>query len=76
MAFSGLRRGEACGQRWSETNLDTHLLSISSQLVQNGWEVEASGPKTDTGSRVVALDDDTVDILKRHREWQDKAREK
>ncbi len=24
IAFRGLRRGEACGQPWSETNLDTH----------------------------------------------------
>ena len=76
IAFRGLRRGEACGQPWSETNLDTHFLTVSSQLVQEGWEVEASDPKTDSGSRVVALDDDTVEVLKRHRERQGKAREK
>lgn len=76
ITFRGLRRGEACGQPWSETNLDTHSLTVSSQLVQDGWEVEASDPKTDSGYRVVALDDDTVDVLKRHRERQDKAREK
>lgn len=33
IAFRGLRRGEACGQPWSETNLDTHSLTVSSQLV-------------------------------------------
>ncbi len=71
IAFRGLRRGEACGQPWSETNLDTHSLTVSSQLVQDGWEIEASDPKTDSGYRVVALDDDTVDVLKRHRERQD-----
>ncbi|MFH9069674.1 tyrosine-type recombinase/integrase [Streptomyces alboflavus] len=71
IAFRGLRRGEACGQPWSETNLDTHSLTVSSQLVQDGWEVEASDPKTDSGYRVVALDDDTVTVLKRHREQQD-----
>ncbi|MET7289066.1 tyrosine-type recombinase/integrase [Streptomyces sp. NPDC005573] len=75
IAFRGLRRGEACGQPWSETNLDTHFLTVSSQLVQDGWEVEASDPKTDSGSRVVALDDDTVDVLKHHRERQETARE-
>ncbi|MFE3047686.1 tyrosine-type recombinase/integrase [Streptomyces albidoflavus] len=76
IAFRGLRRGEACGQPWSETNLDTHSLTVSSQLVQDGWEIEASDPKTDSGYRVVALDDDTVNVLKRHRERQDEAREK
>ncbi|WP_066950774.1 tyrosine-type recombinase/integrase [Streptomyces lushanensis] len=75
IAFRGLRRGEACGQPWSETNLDAHSLTVSSQLVQDGWEVEASDPKTDSGYRVVALDDDTVNVLKRHRERQDADRE-
>ncbi|MFI1783514.1 tyrosine-type recombinase/integrase [Streptomyces rubiginosohelvolus] len=75
IAFRGLRRGEACGQPWSETNLDTHFLTVSAQLVQDGWEVEASDPKTDSGSRVVALDDDTVDVLKHHRERHESARE-
>ncbi len=71
IAFRGLRRGEACGQPWSETNLDTHSLTVSSQLVQDGWEIEASDPKTDSGYRVVSLDDDTVEVLKQHRERQD-----
>ncbi|MEV8307235.1 site-specific integrase [Streptomyces flavidovirens] len=75
IAFRGLRRGEACGQPWSETNLDTHSLTVSSQLVQDGWEIEASDPKTDSGYRVVALDDDTVDVLKRHRERQEADRD-
>ncbi|MFC8863112.1 tyrosine-type recombinase/integrase [[Kitasatospora] papulosa] len=76
IAFRGLRRGEACGQPWSETNLDTHSLTVSSQLVQDGWDIEASDPKTDSGYRVVALDDDTVDVLKRYRERQGQDREK
>ena len=75
IAFRGLRRGEACGQPWSETNLDAHSLTVSSQLVQDGWEVEESDPKTDSGFRVVALDDDTVDVFKRHRERQEADRE-
>ncbi|WP_371776986.1 tyrosine-type recombinase/integrase [Streptomyces sp. NBC_01438] len=76
IAFRGLRRGEACGQPWSETNLDTHSLTVSSQLVQDGWDIQASDPKTDSGYRVVALDDDTVDVLKRYRERQGQDREK
>jgi len=75
IAFRGLRRGEACAQPWSETNLDDHSLTVSAQLVQDGWEVETSEPKTDSGFRVVALDDDTVNVLKQHREQQDADRE-
>jgi integrase len=75
IAFRGLRRGEACAQPWSETNLDDHSLTVSAQLVQDGWEVETSEPKTDSGFRVVTLDDDTVNVLKRHHEQQDADRE-
>lgn len=71
IAYRGLRRGEACGQPWSETNLDRHSLTVTGQLVQDGWEVEASEPRTDSGFRVVALDDDTVDVLERHRKQQE-----
>ncbi len=70
IAFRGLRRGEACGQPWSETNLDQHSLTVTGQLVQDGWEVESSEPKTDSGFRVVALDDDTAGVLERHRKQQ------
>lgn len=75
IAFRGLRRGEACGQPWSETDLDTHSLNVTSQLVQDGWEVETSEPKTDSGHRTVALDDDTVDVLRHHRKQQSADRE-
>lgn len=75
IAFRGLRRGEACGQPWSETNLDRHSLTVTGQLVQDGWDVEASEPKTDSGFRVVALDDDTVTVLERHRKQQAADRE-
>ncbi|MEU9712910.1 tyrosine-type recombinase/integrase [Streptomyces sp. NPDC047967] len=71
IAFRGLRRGEACGQPWSETNLDRHSLTVTAQLVQDGWEVEESEPKTDSGFRVVALDDDTAGVLERHRKQQE-----
>ncbi|MFG2676182.1 tyrosine-type recombinase/integrase [Streptomyces sp. NPDC048445] len=70
IAFRGLRRGEACGQPWSETNLATHSLTVSAQLVQDGWDVETSEPKTDSGFRVVALDDDTIEVLEHHRAQQ------
>lgn len=75
VAFRGLRRGEACGQRWTDTNLDAGLLTVAKQLVVNGWEVYEDDPKTDAGARTIALDSDTVQALKQHRAQQDKDRE-
>ncbi|MHB9753207.1 site-specific integrase [Streptomyces sp. BYX5S] len=75
IAFRGLRRGETCGQKWTDTNLDAGLLTVAKQLVVDGWEVYEDDPKTDAGARTVALDSDTVQALKRHRAQQDKERE-
>lgn len=74
VAFRGLRRGEACGQRWTDTHLEAGLLAVAKQLVVNGWEVYEDDPKTDAGARTIALDSDTVQALKRHRAQQDKDR--
>ncbi|MFJ1897631.1 site-specific integrase [Streptomyces sp. NPDC088115] len=74
VAFRGLRRGEACGQRWTDTYLDAGLLTVAKQLVVNGWEVYEDDPKTDAGARTIAPDADTVQALTRHRAQQDKDR--
>ncbi|MFI7018669.1 site-specific integrase [Streptomyces sp. NPDC050164] len=74
IAFRGLRRGEACGQKWTDTNLDAGLITVAEQLVVEGWEVYADDPKTDAGARTIALGSDTVQALKRHRAQQNKDR--
>ncbi|WP_331452720.1 site-specific integrase [Streptomyces sp. SS162] len=76
IAFRGLRRGEACGQKWTDTHLDAGLITVAKQLVVDGWEVYEDDPKTDAGARTIALDGDTVEVLRRHRARQDEEREK
>ncbi|WP_329314403.1 site-specific integrase [Streptomyces sp. NBC_01262] len=76
IAHRGLRRGEACGQPWSETRLDSGSVTVSSQLVPEGADVEESTPKTASGFRIVALDDGTTAALKTHRARQEAEREK
>jgi integrase len=60
LAFRALRRGEAAGLRWAEVDLDTGTLTVSRQLVQLGWRVDAGQPKSDAGDRTVALDAGTI----------------
>jgi integrase len=74
IAFRGLRRGEACGQRWTDTHLDDGRITVAKQLVVSGWEVYEDDPKTDAGARTIALDSKTVQALTRHRVQQDKDR--
>ncbi|MEO3750823.1 tyrosine-type recombinase/integrase [Streptomyces sp. B6B3] len=63
IAFRGLRRGEACGLRWVDHSVAAQSLTIATQLVQDGWEIYEGAPKTDHGVRIVALDDETAQLL-------------
>jgi integrase len=66
VALRGLRRGEVCGLREDDLNLDNAQLTVRTQRVQIGWDVEDGNPKTDAGHRVVALDAATVAVLRGH----------
>ncbi|MEV8014985.1 tyrosine-type recombinase/integrase [Streptomyces sp. NPDC086554] len=74
IAFTGLRRGEACGLRWADCDLEAAALQIRSQIVQLGWKVETGVPKSDAGERTIALDTATVAVLAAHRRRQMKQR--
>lgn len=67
VAFRGLRRGEAVGLPWVDVDLDGALLTVSQQIVQVGWATEEEAPKTSSGVRSVALDAETVAVLRAQR---------
>ncbi|RSN07375.1 site-specific integrase [Nonomuraea sp. WAC 01424] len=70
IALRGLRRGEACGLRWKEVDLNGHSLTVNWQLVQLAWQVHEGTPKTDASVRTIALDSDTAQVLRAHRQQQ------
>ncbi|HEU0130300.1 MAG TPA: site-specific integrase [Mycobacteriales bacterium] len=78
-ACCGLRRGEVCGLRWSDIDLDggdafgPHL-RVRQQLVDVDYAISFSEPKTAKSRRVVALDETVVAVLRRHRTRQRKDR--
>lgn len=63
ITFRGLRRGEACGLRKTDRNRTQKALPIATQLVLDGREVIEHAPKTDSGERIVVLDDYTDEVL-------------
>lgn len=67
---AGLRRGEVCGLRWVDVDLEGGSLRVAQQLVSVGGRVMVGEPKTARGARVVALDADTVAVLRDHRRAQ------
>lgn len=74
IAFRGLRRGEACGLPWSETDLTHQTITITAQITQVGWAAEHGEPKSDASGRVVVLDNDTTEVLRAHLNRQNTAR--
>jgi integrase len=76
VACTGLRRGEACGLRWIDVDLDARMISPAKQRVQNGWEVLETDLKSDASERDVGLADQVVAALQAQREWQQDARER
>ncbi len=70
IAHRGLRRGEAVGLPWTEVDFEEGTITVSTQIVQVGWDTEEGEPKTDSGARTVLLDADTIEVLGAHRAAQ------
>ncbi|MFI7461851.1 tyrosine-type recombinase/integrase [Nonomuraea sp. NPDC049646] len=70
IAFRGLRRGEACGARWVDLDLDDGVLAVATQLTMHRQAVEEGAPKTESSDGVVALDTGTAAVLRAHRKRQ------
>jgi integrase len=71
MAYTGIRRGEALGLRWRDLDLDAGTISVVQALarsVEKGLIFQP--PKTNSGRRVIDLDDSTVAVLRAHQGQQ------
>ncbi|HEX2323210.1 MAG TPA: site-specific integrase [Streptosporangiaceae bacterium] len=70
----GLRRGEACGLRWEDLDLDSGHARISQTLMQLGGKVLTGTPKSRTAARTVSLDEETVRLLTEQQKAQRRER--
>lgn len=64
--LTGMRQEEILGLRWRDVDFDGQVLFVRQTLSHDGKEF-LSGAKTSSGIRSIALDPDTVNVLKRHR---------
>lgn len=80
VSMTGLRRGEACGLRWSDVDLEQGTIRVRQQLVivaagDGGHDiVMEEATKSDAGRRNIDLDRTTVAVLRTHRSRQAKLR--
>lgn len=67
VALRGLRRGEACGLRWVDVDLDDGTghgsIRIVQALIDVGGHTIVSAPKTAASRRLITLDPDTTRCL-------------
>lgn len=63
IAMTGSRRGEAVGLRWTDVDLPPRRVAIRQQIIQHGKALEFGEPKRRAGSRSVALDPRTGQLL-------------
>jgi integrase len=69
-ATTGLRRGELAGLTWRCLDLENARVSVEQQLIPTRGGVSFGPPKSTRSRRTVALDAETADVLREHREMQ------
>jgi integrase len=69
-ATTGMRRGELAGLTWRCLDLEDARLSVEQQLVPTRGGVSFGPPKSARSRRTIALDAETVRMLREHRETQ------
>ena len=69
-AYTGLRRGEVCGLRWRDLDLDKGTLHVAQQVQNIGGELVTLVPKTDRSRRTIRVPVTVMSALKEHRKAQ------
>lgn len=70
LAAAGARRGEVCGLRWRDVDLDAGIVRIRAAVAQLAdGSLVVKEPKSHQ-QRQVAIDSQTVDLLRRHESEQ------
>jgi integrase len=72
--YRGLRRGEILALRWDDLDLDAATVSISRNIVLIGGRPVDGTPKSESGTRLIALDQSTVAVLRAHQIRQQRER--
>ncbi len=75
-AFTGARQGEIIALRWKDVDFQTNRLTIRRSIVVDNVGYKLKKPKTKAGIRQIALPQQVIDELKKHKEcfYEDDAR--
>lgn len=69
--FTGCRRGEVCGLRWSDIDLENGTLSVARSLTSIPKQGQVfSTPKTKRSRRTIKIEPNTVQLLRDYKRYQ------
>lgn len=77
LLFTGARRGEICGLRWSDIDFEKGTVHIkNNSLYLPDYGMYEDTPKTESSVRTINVPEEVVELLREHRKHQafDKAR--
>lgn len=74
LVFTGLRKGEALGLRWSEVDFDAAQIRVTGTLARVGGALTRQEPKTSKSRRSVPLVPEAIEALRDQRVRQAKER--
>lgn len=69
-AMTGMRRGELCGLRWQDVDLEASTLRVEQQALPTPGAVTFGSPKSKRSRRTITLDTETIGALREHRDRQ------
>ncbi|MEV2281227.1 site-specific integrase [Paenibacillus larvae] len=70
--YTGMRRGEILGLRWKDVDLKTGKASIRQALTKTKMGLIFQEPKTKNAKRQIALSQEVISALKKHKHWVNK----
>lgn len=68
--YTGLRRGEVCGLKWSDINYEDQTITVNRIVIMKDKGFEEGTPKTQASYRTIGIGNDLVNALKLHRKRQ------
>lgn len=73
--YTGVRKGELCGLRWSDFDFDNGTVTVRRIIQQiDGKGIVESTPKTDSGERSMSISADLIKVLRIYKVWQNEER--
>lgn len=66
--YTGLRRGELLGLKWSNVDLDNKTIRITETVLEVGGKLLVETPKTSSSIRTLAISDEVAELLIAHKE--------